>query len=82
MNLGETMLNIPRLLDSLFLVHRTVQACDHPDRVGKPNSRSGIQNLLGYELIDRIRQRLPSQLPAIALTAYAGEGNEQKVVQA
>jgi hypothetical protein len=39
------MLNIPRLLYSLFLVRRTVQAYDRLDRLGKPHSRSGIQNL-------------------------------------
>jgi PAS domain S-box-containing protein len=42
----------------------------------------GMPDMDGYELIDRIRHQLPLQLPAIALTAYAGEANEQKVLQA
>lgn len=45
----------------------------------------GMPEMDGYMLIDCIRRQLPppfQNLLAIALTAYAGEANEQKVLQA
>lgn len=45
----------------------------------------GMPDMDGYELISRIRQRLQAEgrdVRAIALTAYAGEGDEQRALDA
>ena len=45
----------------------------------------GMPDLDGYELLHQIRQRSPAQgglLPAIALTAYAGESDRQQALAA
>ncbi len=44
-----------------------------------------MPDLDGYELLHQIRQRSPAQgglLPAIALTAYAGESDRQQALAA
>jgi PAS domain S-box-containing protein len=51
------------------------------DRFDALLSDIGMPGMDGYELIQKVRAR-GNQVPAIALTAYAGEGNQQQAIAA